>query len=59
MKQEEVKPFMGKEIKLVLQNGFTLIGTIQKVTEQTILFQTKTAESLIDINNILSIVSKL
>jgi len=58
MKQEDIEPFLHKQIKLVQNNGFILNGTIEKITDDCVLFETKQATSLININAIECIVER-
>ena len=55
MEYEAIKDFSGKRVKLVYHNGFNLQGDIVKVYKDTILFETKQAESLINIDDIRSV----
>lgn len=58
MKRDDMKDFLYKKIKLVQTDDFTLYGVIQKINEDSILFETKQATSLIDIDAIKEIVAK-
>ncbi|MCK5260636.1 MAG: hypothetical protein KAJ44_00470 [Thermoplasmatales archaeon] len=58
MKKDDIEPFLKNYVKIVQRNGFVLDGTIDKVTEETIVFTTKQATSVIDIKAITSIVFK-
>ena len=55
MEYEAIKDFSGKRVKLVYRNGFNLQGDIVKVYNDTILFKTIQAESLINIDDIRSV----
>lgn len=58
MEQDAILHFRNKQVKLTLNNGFNLIGTILEVYQKTILFKTTQAESLIPIDNIYSVVGR-
>ena len=58
MKREDIEPFLGKFVKLT-QNGFVLKGTITKISEESIVFETSQAKSVINIKNISSIVERI
>lgn len=59
MKPKEIRPFQGKkDLKLVKEDGYVLYGTIDKVYEDSILFGTDQAQSLIRIEDIKTIVEK-
>ena len=58
MKREDVLIFEGKKIKLVLNTNFVLCGVVEKVNDDTIVFSTNQARSLIRINNIEQIIEK-
>jgi len=55
MELEAIERFLGKYVKLEYHNGFNLRGTIKKVYTETILFETRQAESLINISEIKNI----
>jgi hypothetical protein len=38
MRREEIKYFLGKNVKIVYQNDFYLKGVIRKIFEESILF---------------------
>ena len=56
MIREEITPFLNKTVRLVKNDNFVLTGTIRKVNDDNILFETTQALSLIWINHIQSIV---
>ena len=56
MEQKAIENFKGKQVKLKYHNGFNLIGTILEVYKDSILFKTKTASSLISLDEIGSLV---
>ena len=56
MEEEEIKTFEGCKVKIEYHNGFVLIGTIMKVYRTSILFKTYQKESLININEIKTLV---
>ena len=56
MKKEDINAFVGDSVKLAFQNGFVLKGNIEKVTDDTVYFQTEESKSIIDIRNIASII---
>lgn len=58
MKREDIYPFLRKYVKLVQHNGFVLDGTIDKISEDSIVFTTRQATSIIDIKAISTIVLK-
>ena len=58
MINDDIEPFKGRDITLVLTDNFRLDGTILKVTYDCILFQTKQKTSLINISSINQIVAK-
>lgn len=53
---EAISRFKGKKVKIRLLDGFNLTGTILEVYQESIIFQTPQAESLIAISNIKQIV---
>ena len=55
MESDAIKRFLEKYVKLEYQNGFILRGTIKQVYSDSILFETKQAESLINISEIKNI----
>jgi hypothetical protein len=58
MKCEDIRPFIGKNVKIAYQNGFVINGIIERVSEETIFFRTRQITSAIDIRSIASIVLK-
>ncbi len=58
MKREDVNAFQGKNVKLVKSDGYVLFGIIDMVNEDSILFSTKQAQSLIKFEDIKNIVLK-
>ena len=56
MKCEDIRPFVGKHVKIAYQNGFVINGIIERVSEETIFFRTRQTTSAIDIKIISSIV---
>ena len=55
MEYEAINNFFGKNVKLVMNNGFILKGTILKVYKETVLFKTYQATSAIAITDIKSV----
>jgi ribosome maturation factor RimP len=53
---EAISRFKGKKVKIRLLDGFNLSGTILEVYQESIIFRTAQAESLIAISNIKQIV---
>lgn len=47
MKREQIKPFLGKYIKLVQKDGFIIYGIVDEIFDDCIRFKTKQAISLI------------
>ena len=59
MRREEIPTyFLGKRIKLVKNDGFTLNGTIIEIKEESLVFETDQATSMIDLSNIRELVLK-
>jgi hypothetical protein len=58
VKREDIYPFLRKYVKLVQHNGFVLDGKIDKISEDSVVFITKQATSVIDIKVISTIVLK-
>ena len=56
MNSEDIEPFIGKEITLVLTGNFRLTGVILKATYDSILFETPQKKALINIAKIEQIV---
>lgn len=56
MEQEALKRFRNKEVKLTYKNGFNLKGSILEVYQDSILFRTQQASSLISLEEISSVV---
>ena len=56
MKREDIELFLNQNVKLVQDDGFVLYGTIQNVTDDSVLFSTDQKTSLIAINYIKEIV---
>jgi hypothetical protein len=56
MIKEEILPFLNKTVRLVKGNNFVLTGKILQVNNDSILFETNQATSLISINSIKEIV---
>jgi len=52
MQQECIVNFLGKHVRLTRNDGFVLIGTIDKVYENEILFTTHQATSAIPIDTV-------
>ena len=53
MRREEIPPFfINKKIKLVKNDGFSLIGFIREISETSILFETDQATAKISLDNI-------
>jgi hypothetical protein len=55
MEKEALTQFEGKKVKLHYHSDFSLKGIIRKVYTDTILFETKQAQSLICIKDIRSV----
>ena len=47
MNQKQIEMFQNQNIKLVFTNDFILIGKIEEIFEDSILFKTKHKKSLI------------
>ena len=58
MEREPILFFEGKYVKLSYYNDFTLIGTILKVYEDSILFKTDQKTSAISIDAIKTLVER-
>ena len=56
MKREEILPFLNKTIRLVKGDNFVLTGKITEINEDSLIFETFQARSLIDIDHIKEIV---
>ena len=56
MELEAILHFKGKYVKLTYHNGFNLHGFIKEVYKESILFQTKQKESVINIKDIRELV---
>ena len=56
MEQEAVLHFKGKNVKIRLLDGFNLSGRILEVYNESLLFKSSQAESLIALTNIKQIV---
>lgn len=56
MEREAISNFEGQFVKLEYTNGFNLKGTILKVYNESILFKTSTAKSIISLCDIKSVV---
>ena len=56
MELEAVRNFKGKRVKLVYINNFHLVGTIEEIYTESILFRTDQKSSLILLSDIRSIV---
>jgi len=56
MMKADILPFLNKTIRLVKGNDFVLTGIIRKVNDDSILFETSQAVSLIWIDHIKEIV---
>lgn len=50
MREETISRFLGKYVKIVKSDGFVLIGTIDDVYNDAILFSTKQTTSLISLD---------
>ena len=57
MNREIILPFQNKKVKLVLDQNFVLIGIINQVYDDSILFSTNQATSLISFSKISQIIS--
>ena len=58
MMADDITPFLNKKVTLVKGNNFLLTGVITKVTDESIVFETSQATSVIDISHIIEIVMK-
>ena len=58
MQKEEVKIFLGKQVKLVQYPNFILTGTIERVFAESILFTTERETAVIDFKAIKEIHQK-
>ena len=56
MESTTIKHFEGKRVKLIYRSDFVLIGTILKVYQDSILFKTDQAESIISLYDIKHVV---
>ena len=56
MEQKAIKYFEGQKVKLTYTSGFNLIGTILEVYNDSILFRTPQRDSIVNIQEIFSIV---
>lgn len=56
MREETISRFLGKYVKIVKSDGFVLIGTIDDVYSDAILFSTKQATSLISLDSLREVV---
>ena len=56
MKKKDVMPFAGKFVKLEFCSGFVINGTIVKISEDAVFFQTPETVSAVSLDNIASIV---
>jgi len=58
MEEKEIRPFLGKHVKLVRLNDFVLTGFIEDVYKDSILFVTPEEKALIVISDIKAIHEK-
>ena len=58
MQKECVRLFVGRRVKLVQKNNFVLIGVIEAVYDDALLFRTEQQKSLISYDVITEIVSQ-
>ena len=58
MEEKQIRPFLGKYVKLVRLNNFVLSGTIEDVYSDSILFVTPEERALIVISDIKAIHEK-
>jgi len=58
MMADDITPFLNKKVTLVKGNNFSLTGTITKVTDESVVFETAQATSAINISRIKEIVMK-
>ena len=56
MREETISRFLGKYVKIVKSDGFVLIGTIDDVYSDAILFTTEQATSLISLDSLREVV---
>jgi hypothetical protein len=56
MRKETISKVLGKNVKLIKNDGFVLIGKIDKAYEDAILFTTKQTSALISLDVIREIV---
>ena len=55
MKRESIEPYIGKEIKLVLDRNFILNGVIMFIDDSHISFKTNKKTSLIHFDRIMEV----
>ena len=55
---EAISRFKGKEVQLKLNDGFNLTGCILEVYQESILFKTNQAESIISLSEITKVVER-
>jgi ribosome maturation factor RimP len=55
---EAISRFEGKEVQIKLNDGFNLTGTILVVYQESILFKTNQAESIISLSEITKVVER-
>ena len=58
MKKENGELFLNKTVKLVKNDGFVLTGEILKIDDDSILFETEQATSLIAMDHVKELVLK-
>ncbi|MCK5030617.1 MAG: hypothetical protein KAR64_04060 [Thermoplasmatales archaeon] len=56
MREETISRFLGKYVKIVKSDGFVLIGTIDDVYSDAILFTTEQTTSLISLDSLREVV---
>ena len=56
MEKEDLEYFIGQDVKLVLENNFRLYGTIEKISDDSIIFKSRDRTSLIRFSIIKEIV---
>lgn len=58
MEREAISHFEGKLVKIQLYTDFGIVGTILKVYNESILFRTEQADSVINLTEIKSVVGR-
>lgn len=58
IQKDFVKLFVGKRVKLVQKNNFVLMGIIEAVSDDSLLFRTEQQKSIIHYDAIIEIVAQ-